>query len=448
MPAARQLPLSQSLCLGLGGEARASGFVPESAEAVPVPNALARWRLLAPLASRDFALLWAGVAMSLLGDGIYFVAVAWQAYQLSDSPGALSIVGLAWILPMLALALVGGAFSDRFPRRRVLMVASAAQAAAIGAVGALATCGELRLWTLALLVACYGAAQAFFAPAFEAMIPTLLGPEELAQASALDRFVRPLATQIAGPALGGLIVAGAGTGPAFLLDALTFLAVIAAAVAIGQERLSGGEPKRPRHTFGDVADGFKFVRDNTWLWGTLVAASLALLAYSGPAQVLLPFVVRNDLHSSAATLGVIRAAAGLGALPAAVIVAQRGLPVRPLSVMLVSWSLQTVVLLGYGLAGRAWLFLVISTFAGAARAIGDVIWGTLLKTRVPNDFLGRVASFDWVVSIALVPASLVLTAPLAALLGARVVLIVAGAVAAVALLGFLGLPSMRDREPA
>jgi DHA3 family tetracycline resistance protein-like MFS transporter len=384
------------------------------------------------------------MAMSLLGDGIYFVAIAWQAYQLADSPAALSIVGVAWMLSAAVFALIGGAVSDRFPRQRVLMAAAAVQAAAIGAMGALAISGALRLWMLAVLAACYGGAQAFFAPAFEALIPTLLPADELAPASGLDRFVRPLATQIVGPAVGGVIVAAAGTGLAFLLDAVTFMAVIAAALATSPQAESPRQTTRPRHAAADIAEGFRFVRASPWLWGTLLAAGLALLAYAGPSQVLLPFVVRNDLHANAATLGAIRAVAGLGALPAAVIVAQRGLPARVMKVMIGAWALQTLVLLGYGLAGRVWIFFVVSTVGGAARAVGDVIWGTLLKTRVPNRLLGRVASFDWLVSLALVPASLALTAPLGALLGARVLLILAGPLAAVALLSFLAVPGMHD----
>lgn len=408
---------------------------------------MGRWRLLSPLAHHEFAVLWAGMAMSLLGDGVYFVAVAWEAYRLSDSPGALSLVGMAWMLPTIAFALVGGAVSDRLRRRRVLIVAAAVEAVAIGAVGVLASSGALRLWMLAVLVGFYGAAQSFFSPAFEALIPTLVEADELAQASALDRFIRPLATQIIGPAVGGLIVAEAGTGPAFMIDALTFVAVIAAACAARQGRVPSPECGTRRRAFVDIADGFGFVRANAWLWGTLLAAAVALLAYSGPAQVLLPFVVRNDLHASAATLGAVRAVAGIGALPAAMIIAQRGIPSRAVPVMLSAWAVQILVLLGYGLATKAWIFLVISAGAGATRAVGDVIWGTLLKTRVPNRLLGRVAAFDWLVSIALVPASLALTAPLAALLGARMLLVITGPLAAATMLSFLALPGIRDSAP-
>jgi MFS family permease len=410
------------------------------------PGRSPRLRLLAPLAHRDFAVLWAGVSVSLIGDGVYFVAIAWQAYELSDTPSALSVVGVAWLLPSVVFAVLGGAISDRQPRRRVLMASALIQATAIGAVGALAITGTLKLWTLAVLVAVYGAAQAFYGPAFEALVPTLVPAHEIPQASALDRFVRQLATQIAGPALGGVIIAAVGTGAAFAFDGATFLAAAGAVLAIAREGQPDEDLRPGWRAIGDVADGFQFVRANTWLWGTLLAAALFLLFFVGPSQVLVPFVVRDSLHASPATFGEIRAVAGLGAITAAALVAQRGVPRRCMTVMLGAWALQALVLVAYGLATAVWIFLAVSVAGGAARAVGDVIWGTLLKTHVPNELLGRVASLDWLVSIALVPASFALTTPLSALLGERTLLIVAGPIAAVAMISFLAIRGMHDPE--
>jgi len=109
--------------------------------------------LLSPLRERDFALLWAGMTVSLLGDGIYFVAIAWQAYSLSDAPTALAVVGVAWTLPIVVFLLIGGAISDRVERRRVLLIANLVEALAIGLIGVLAVSGDLRLWMLLALVA-------------------------------------------------------------------------------------------------------------------------------------------------------------------------------------------------------------------------------------------------------------------------------------------------------
>src|SRR4029453_16250665 len=105
-------------------------------------------KILRPLAIRDFALLWTGAAVSLLGDGVYIVAIAWQVYQLSDTPTALSLVGVAWTLPMAAFLLVGGVVSDRFDRRRIMIATDLLRAAAVTAIAALSLTGSIQLWHL------------------------------------------------------------------------------------------------------------------------------------------------------------------------------------------------------------------------------------------------------------------------------------------------------------
>jgi MFS family permease len=133
------------------------------------------------------------MTISLVGDGVYFVAVAWESYRLLNAPAALSLVGVAWMLPMVLCLLVGGTVADEFDRRRVILAGLLVQATAIGSIAALALASSLALWSLLALVALYGAAQAFVAPTLEAMVPTLVPPDQLLAASALDRFSRPLA---------------------------------------------------------------------------------------------------------------------------------------------------------------------------------------------------------------------------------------------------------------
>ena len=125
---------------------------------------LSRVRILRPLGIRDFALLWTGMTVSFLGDGLYMVAIAWQVYALSNSPGALALVGVAWMVPQVLLLLIGGAVSDRFERRLVLMVSDAIRGSAIAAIGVLSVAGTLRLWHVVVLVAVYGTGGALFTP--------------------------------------------------------------------------------------------------------------------------------------------------------------------------------------------------------------------------------------------------------------------------------------------
>ncbi len=402
--------------------------------------------LLSPLREREFALLWAGMAVSLVGDGIYFVAVAWQAYSLSNTPAALSAVGVAWTLPTVLFLVVGGAITDRFERRRVLLAASLAEEVAIGTIGVLAVTGQLQLWMLLALVAVYGAGEAFFNPAFDAIVPTLIAEEQFTAASALEHFSRPLAIQLLGPALGGLLVAAAGVGAAFLVDAGTFIVSIWMLLMMRAAPVAPVAAASLRSAIGDVSTGLRFVLANPWLWATLAAASLSLLAFFGPVQVLLPYLVKNELHRGGATFGAIRAAGGIGAVLVALAVAQAGLPRRCITWMFAAWAAESLLLVGYGIASGAWMFALISLAAGGLGALGGVVWGTLMKALVPNRMLGRVSSFDWLVSIGLIPVSFAITGPVAAALGPRTTLVCAGALGGAAMIAFLAVPGVREPE--
>lgn len=409
------------------------------------PGVLGRVRMLTPLRRRNFRLLWGGMTVSLLGDGIYFVAIAWEALRLSNTTMAVSLVGIAWMLPTVAFLLTGGALSDRIDRRRLMLWATLGQALAIGAIGVLITLGSIQLWAMLVLVAICGAANAFFLPAFEAIVPTILEPGDLPQASALDQFIRPLAFQLAGPAIGGIVIAIAGTGTAFLLDAATFLVVAGALVAMRLPRWHPAGDPRERRSLTDIGEAVRFVRANPWLCRTLLAAGLTMLLFVGPSQVLLPFVVKNVLHAGSGTLGAIRACGGVGALIAAVGVSQRGLPGWPVRAMLAGWALQCLTLAGYALASDAWLFGAISLIGGGFGAAASVVWGTLMKTQVPNELLGRVASLDFLVSIGLVPVSFAITGPIAQAIGAEATLLGAGVLAAATMFVFALLTPSRRR---
>ena len=131
------------------------------------------------------------MCVSLLGDGAFIVALAWQVYQLSDAPTAMGMVGIAMTVPTIVFLLVGGVLSDRLNRRRIMLAADLARLLAAAALAVLSLTGTLEIWHIAILVAVYGTGQAFFAPAFDAIVPDLVPEELLGQANALDQLVRP-----------------------------------------------------------------------------------------------------------------------------------------------------------------------------------------------------------------------------------------------------------------
>ena len=407
------------------------------------PGGLGRGNLLSPLRYRDFRVLWAGMAVSLLGDGIFVVAVAWESYALWNSPASLAIVGIGMTVPTIAFLLVGGVISDRHDRRRVMICADGLRAISVGALAVLALAGVLRFWELVVMVAVYGAGTAFFAPAFEAMVPQLLPSAELPSANSLDQFVRPVGLRLIGPVVGGILVA-VSSGLAFTVDAASFIASLMAVVAIKQRSATPATAEISHREA--LVEGLRFVRRRVWLWGTLVSAAIAYLVFLGPAEVLLPYVVKNDLHASAATLGFVLAAGGVGAIGAAIYMGQHGHPRRDVTVMYLTWTLATLAIVGYGVATAAWQLMLACLVFNALEAAGTIVWATIKQRHVPGSMLGRVSSLDWLISIALLPVSFALTAPVAAALGARTTLICAGVIGAAVTLGAYFLPGMRDIE--
>jgi MFS family permease len=415
-----------------------------SYEALDRPGGFSRVNLLQPLRHRRFLLLWCGMTVSLFGDGIFLVAMAWQVYELWNAPAALAVVGIAMTVPTIACLLPGGVVSDRFDRRTVMLAADGLRAVVIGVLAVLSATGALALWELAALCAVYGAGTAFFNPAFDAIVPDILPAGQLAAANSLDQFVRPLALRLAGPAAAGWLIAALGLGPAFALDALSFGVSAAALLAIGRTPRPRQEPSPS--AVEDVRQGFTFIRRRVWLWGTLLSAAVAYLVFLGPTEVLLPYMVKNVVHGSAESLGFVFAAGGLGAIGCALFMGQRGQPRRGVLFIYVAWTLATVAVAGYGLATATWQLMLACLAFNVLETAGTIVWATLKQTHVPPELLGRVSSLDWLISIGLLPLSFALTAPAVELLGARTTLVAAGVIGAVVTASALLLPGMLDLD--
>jgi MFS family permease len=356
-------------------------------------------------------------------------------------------VGVAWTLPLAAFVLVGGIVSDRIDRRRVMIAADLVRVLAAGAIGVLSVTGVVELWHLIVLAAVFGTGEAFFGPAFTSIVPQLVPRHLLLEANSLDQFIRPLAFMLVGPALGGWIVAALGPGEAFLLNGASF-AVSAFAIFLLRPRPRGQGDVAGASMLRELREGLAFVRAHAWLWATLLAAAMFLLAYWGPVDVLVPFRVRNELGGGADDFGLVLACGGIGSILAALLVGQRGLPRRHITFMYGAWTLGSFALVGFGLATAVWQMMAISLAEGALFTSGLIVWGTLVHTLVPAELLGRVTSLDWFMATSLVPVSFALTGPTAALIGVETTLIAAGVASAVATIAFLFVPGVRNTERA
>ena len=412
-----------------------------------LPQRLVNARILQPLRGRDYVLLVGGSVVSLLGDGFFYVALAWQVYAISNVPTALSLVGVAGTLPFVIFLLVGGAFSDRYDRRRMMVAADLVRAATVGAMALLSAAGVIELWEIAALLAVQSTAAAFFNPSSTAILPDLVPDEHLPAANSLAGMYRPLMLRTVGPAVAGVVIAAAGPAPAFGVDAISFLVSAAAVTALRTRRPAPANVAHGlRQTVTEVQEGLRYAVSQPWIWATLVSAMLSLLLFIGPVEVLLPYLVKNQLLLGPESLGVIFAAGGIGSIGMSVLVGMLGMPRRRVTVMYAAWSLGVLVIALYGVMTALWQAVLISAALQGLFTVGQIIWETMLQQLVPRGLLGRISSLDWLVSTGLVPLSYALTGPVAAVLGPQTTIVVAGLVGALFMGGLLFVPGVRDPE--
>ena len=374
--------------------------------------------------NRDLALLISGQAISQVGDGIFTVALAWRVYQSYSSPAALSVVGIAFFVPRLLLTIIGGVLSDRFDRRWTMVVADVGRAIAVGVLGAISLDPKPQLVAIVVLVAFQGIAGSLFGPAENALLPELVQPEDLSQANSLRTIVSPVAWTVIGPGLGGALTATLGPAAAFWADSATYLVSV---VTLVMMRARGpATPTRGESFLADARHGFAYVAARPWLWGPMVTASVAQLLYAGPNQSLVPYLVKYELHATAGALGLVLATGGLGTLAAGLIIARLPRPRHIVTAMVLGWALGIGSLALLGLSRTVWQAAVAVFCWNLLIWSGEILWLTLLGLTVPNRIRGRVSSIDFLGSYWMIPISMALTGPLAALVGPRTVLIGAG----------------------
>jgi MFS family permease len=397
--------------------------------------------LLRILRNRDLALLLSGQAVSQVGDGIFFVALAWRVYESYSSPAALSVVGIAFLVPRLLVTIAGGVLSDRFERRWTMVVADAGGAVAVGLLAAISLGQQGELVAIVLLVAFQGVASSLFGPAESALLPEVVRPEDLGRANSLRTVVSPLAFGVIGPALGGALIANFGTPAAFWVDSATYM-VSVATLLLMRARPVIKESARAS-IIAEARQGIAYVAGRPWLWGPIVASSLAQFLYAGPNQALVPYLIKFELHASAAALGLVFTAAGLGTVAAGLIMGRISGTRHLVVAMVLGWSLGIGTIAAVGLARTVWQAAIAVFVWNLLLWSGEILWLTLLGLTVPNHIRGRVSSIDFLGSFWMIPISMAITGPLAALIGPRTVLVLAGLGGAIAVLLTLAVPGVR-----
>lgn len=359
-------------------------------------------------ASRDFRLLFAGQATSLLGDGIVPVAVAFAVLDLTGSATALGLVLAAGSIPTVLLVLVGGVAADRLSRRWVMQISDVVRAATQGTIAVLLLTGTAELWHMVVLTAVWGTGAAFFRPAYSGIVPEVVGPEHLQQANGLLGVTRNLGS-IAGPAVAGVLVATIGPGWAFAVDAATFAvsAVFIAAMSHTRPAASGTSDGMAT----ELREGWAEFTSRGWLVAIVVWAALFHLAVLAPFQVLGPVIADSSLGGASAW-GVISAALGAGSV-AGGLLALRLRVTRPMVVACLGLVAFAAPLALLAIPAPTILVAAGALLAGAGASVFGVLFTTVMQEQIPLESLSWVSAYDWLGSLALLPVGLALVGTVA-----------------------------------
>jgi MFS family permease len=391
----------------------------------------------------DFRYLFLGQSASAIGDRAVVVALALYVTQLTGSPTDLGLILAAQSLPLVTLLLFGGVWADRLPRHRIMLVTDLVRAGLHAVLAIVILTGVVTVWQMVVIEALFGAAQAFFQPAYTGLIPQTV-PEGLIQdARALTESTANLAFLV-GPAIATVLVLGVGAGEAFAFDAATFL--ISAWLLTRVHPRARGEAPPPAPVLWELRVGWREVRSRPWIWVTIVAFTGAVLCVYSQWYSLAPLIAR-DLYGGTGVFGILETVAGLGAVCGAV-AGLRWRPAHPLLaglLMILAWPLQNAVFaLGAPLAA-----VVVCAFAtGFGFSLLMIWWETALARHVPAHMLSRVSSYDWMGSLALLPIGYLIAGPLAAAFGARMVLGIGSVLGLVLLLLALVPRSTRELSNA
>jgi MFS family permease len=409
--------------------------------------------ILQPFRLRDFRLLFAGEGISLIGDQFHFVALAWLVLQLTGSGLALGTVLMVAAVPRAVFMLLGGALSDRFSPRTLMLISNALRGAVVGVVAALVLTGNAQLWQLYVLAGIFGIVDAFFYPALNTIVPMLVSERLLPPTNAIVQITQQLSGLI-GPAIAGVVVAAVHTGPAFAVDAISF------AIATGTLLLVRGGRRatrvvEPSAAPGDgllanIGSGLAFVWSDPPVRSLILIVAAFNFAFAGPIFVGLPYLADNQFHGGAALLGIMLSAFGAGAVGGALLAGSLKRVPRLGVVTLLTALGMGLGLAVVGVAPHLAIALIAMLLIGLGAGFVNVRVLAWLQRRTPENLIGRVMSLLFLGAVGLQPISLAVSGAIIDL-GAVTLMfaVAAGIIVAAAIVGLLGgVPTQMSDEPA
>ncbi|MBD1884944.1 MFS transporter [Microcoleus vaginatus] len=394
------------------------------------------------LRSRNYRLFFAGQGISLIGSWMTQVATVWLVYNLSDSPWMLGVVGFTSQIPTLILLPFAGVLIDRWNRHRVIIATQILAMVQSLALAFLALTGVVNIWQILVLSFFQGAINAFDAPARQAFVPELVEKkEDLANAIALNASMFNGARLI-GPAIAGLLIATVGPSYCFLIDGLSYIAVIAGLLAMQiKARKIAATNTKPLQRLKEgfvYAFGFPPIR--------AILLLLALVSFAGMSHtVLVPIFATKILQGDAQTLGFLMAASGVGAFGGAIYLISRKSIVGLGKLIAMSPAIMGLGLIGFGLSRVLWLSLIMMLFVGFGFIIQFAGGNTFLQTIVEDDKRGRVMSIYTMAFFGVTPFGNLVAGGLANYIGAPNTVIIGGIICVIGSIVFTKqLPALKN----
>jgi MFS family permease len=337
---------------------------------------------------RDFRLLFLGQMVSFLGSMITYVAVPYQVYALTKSNLMVGLLGTVQLVPVLVFGLIGGSVADAMDRRKLLLVSEAIMS--LGALGLAINSAlpEPSLWFIFIIAALMQAASGFHRPAMDAMTQKLVAVEDLPSISALGSL-RYSAGAVAGPALGGLLIAGAGAKVAYLVDFGTFL--FALTMLWMMRRMP---PPEQTHAPGlrSIVEGLQYAVKRPELIGTYVVDIVAMTFAFSTAL----FPAMGEGWGGAAAAGALFSAMSVGSLVMTALSGWTGRVRRRGAAVVISAALWGVTMVGFGLAPNLPLALVFLGLSGAADMVSGLFRGVIWNETIPNHMRGRMSGIEMI----------------------------------------------------
>lgn len=358
-----------------------------------------------PLRNRDFRSLWIGNTISWTGDQFYLVALPWLVLSLTGSSIVLGVISMLAAIPRAVLMLLGGAVSDRVSPRRILILTALARTLLVGAIAALLFLHHLRLWQLYFLALGFGASDAFSYPAGSALLPSLVEPDQLPAANSVSQSTLQITTLVApGPA--GLFIRAFGNAWAFFLDAISFLAIIAALVRLPDSPLPAARTP-PKNMFHSIAEGLRYVRADIALRSLMLVIAILNLALVGPMSIGLAVIAKHNFGTASAfgfLMSSFAAGSLIGMLGAGLVPHRR----RGRTLLLCS-SIIGLSVAALGALTRIVTLIPDLLIMSSSMAFLNIQLIAWFQQRVDRSLMGRVMSVLMFASIGLAPLSLALT---------------------------------------